>query len=55
MKRGCDANYETESSRVVIDELSSNVPVRRKDAGLQSSRPQVIFHEHVGDARLFSV
>jgi hypothetical protein len=43
---------KTESSWIVIDQPSSDVSVRRKDAGLHRSRPQVIFDEHVGNARL---
>ena len=45
---------KTESSWIVIDQPSSDVSVRRKDAGLHRSRPQVIFDEHVGNPRLFA-
>jgi hypothetical protein len=45
---------ETESSWVVIDELPSEVPVRRKNAGVHCGRPQMILHKHVGNTRLFA-
>ena len=45
---------KTESSWIVIDQLSSQVPVRRENASLHRSRPQVIFHEHVSNPRLFA-
>src|SRR5262245_65185130 len=45
---------KTESSWVVIDRLSSDISVRRKNASLHRSRPQVIFDQHVGNPRLFA-
>src|SRR5215469_3098361 len=45
---------KTESSRVVVDQLSSTVPVRRKNASLHCGWPQMIFDKHVGNTRLFA-
>jgi hypothetical protein len=46
---------EPESSWIVIDQLSSDVLVRREDAGLHRSWPQMIFDKHIGDTPLFAV
>jgi len=46
---------KTESSWVVIDQPSSDVPERRENASLHCSWPQMIFDKHVGDTWLFAV
>jgi hypothetical protein len=46
---------ETESSRVVVDHLSSDVAVRRKNPSLYCSWSQMIFDEHVGDPWLLAL
>ena len=45
---------KTESSWVVINQVSSDVPVRRKNASLHCSWPQVIFDQHIRNTRLFA-
>jgi hypothetical protein len=54
MLRDCGADYENRIAVVIIDQLSSDVPVRRENASLHGSWPQVIFDKHVGSTRLFA-
>ena len=45
---------KAESSRVIIDQAASEVPVRRKNACLHRSGPQMVLDEHVGNSWLFA-
>ena len=46
---------KTESAWVVVDQPSSDVPVRRKTAGLHRGWPQMIFDKHVRNPWLFAL